>query len=68
MARCDCTGETEVSDTDYRNKRLPAAIRRKRICKVCGERFTTFEIREEDLKELQETARTYNRIKKLIKP
>ena len=44
---CDCGGYTEVKDSRLTGKNT---IRRRRYCKVCSERFTTYEIHEDDMK------------------
>lgn len=38
---CDCGGSTEVADSRNRGK----YVERRRVCKDCGQRFPTWEVR-----------------------
>lgn len=49
----DCKGPTKVIDTD----KGEVSIRRRRECKDCGFRFTTYEIIADDLRDLREAKR-----------
>ena len=40
---CPCEKKGETSVVDSRPTEDGTAIRRRRLCTVCGERFTTFE-------------------------
>ena len=43
---CDCGGDTEVKDSRLTGNNT---TRRRRRCKVCNERFTTYETHEAEL-------------------
>ena len=40
---CPCEKKGETSVVDSRPTEDGTAIRRRRLCTICGERFTTFE-------------------------
>ena len=47
MLRCPNCGEvSEMKTVDSRSTSSSRSIRRRRVCAGCGERFTTYEMRE----------------------
>lgn len=47
-----CGQKTYVVDAEYSKKRK--AFRRRRICKICGKRYTTFEVLASELNPVTE--------------
>ena len=53
--KCDNCGSYQLMTIDSRKdcRLRPKTIRRRRVCKPCGNRFTTYEITLDDLIKLE---------------
>lgn len=52
-ANCVSCGAPKVSVIDSRPDETGAYIRRKRVCRACGHRWTTYEVSAERMAELE---------------
>lgn len=64
LGTCRKCGKRTIEVTDSRP--TGEAIRRRRVCASCGERFTTYERRIEDLGIDEETAKKLGRIRRAL--
>lgn len=55
---CSCGGVTRVVET----RRSPCGVRRRRECRACLRRFTTFELTDERLQELRRRAALWDEV------
>lgn len=56
----ECGSTTKVTDSRYRSKQY-----RRRLCKSCGHRFTTYEISQIDLLDIFDKYLPYKEVDKL---
>lgn len=61
---CSKCNSKKISCVDTR--RCKGYTRRRRMCLVCGNKFTTYEISEEDFKHIQELKDETNKDKTLL--
>lgn len=65
VARCKECGIEDISIIDSRFT-LDSTIRRRKVCNKCGCRFTTYEVRKEDLEALYSTKVELEEIKGFV--
>lgn len=61
-AICSCRGRSNCYDSRPSDK----SIWRRRVCKSCGKRWSTFEIGMEEFELFMETQRLVNRLKVIM--
>ena len=64
---CDCNCNSDVIDTIARKTGYGEIITRRRACRKCGTRFTTYEIQAKEYKSFVKLKDNLDNVEKMIK-